>query len=72
MSITLELTPSPVMQVFHVPSVTVECDGFADLEDAACNAYLLWQSEYPDYSAHFNAPVDGRDLRALNRRLFAA
>lgn len=72
MTALLELTPSPVMRVFHVPSVEVACDGFADLEDAACNAFLLWKSEYPDYAACFKAPGDPAEVCKLNQALFAS
>lgn len=73
MSITLHLTPSPLMRVFYVPEVEVECAGFPDLEDAACNAYLLWRLEYPDYRASLAGPDNkAAELRALNRCLFNA
>ena len=69
-NVTLELQPSELGRVFCVPTVEVDCSAFPDVEDAACNAFLLWQSEYPDYIARLHVPDDTAAEKALNRRLF--
>ena len=66
----LELTPPPLMQVFHAPSVMVDCGASVDVEGTACAAFLLWQVEYPDYSAALRVPGMPQEERSLNRALF--
>ena len=66
----LELTPTPLMRVFHVPEVVVDCGTPDDLEGTACAAFLMWRVEYPDYSARLSIPDQPEAEKALNRALF--
>ena len=66
----LELTPTPLMQVFYVPTVVVDCGKPRDLERTACAAFFMWQVEYPEYSAKLTIEGQRDAEKALNRALF--
>lgn len=66
----LELTPTPLMLAFHVPTVVVDCGSPRDMERTACAAFLMWQVEYPEYSARLRIPKRPDAEKALNRALF--
>lgn len=68
----LNLMPSPLMRVFHCRGTTVDCGEDPDLEAVACNAYLLWQANYPDHTASLHIPGNLLAQHALNAALFEA
>jgi hypothetical protein len=67
---TLILSPSELGLVFHAPSIEVDAGDSTDFVATACNCYLLWQSEYPDYLPLL--VIDGMpsESATLNRALF--
>lgn len=69
-SMILELTPPPLMQVFHAPIVVVDCGEPSDVEGTACAAFLMWRVEYPEYAAKLRIPDQPAEEKALNRALF--
>ena len=68
--ITLKLSPTELMGIFHAPEVVVYCGETDNIEAAACHAFLHWKSQYPDYLPTLLVEGHPAEQRAINRALF--
>lgn len=66
----LELEPNQLLRAFHVNGIEIDGGNARDVVGTACNLFLLWQSEYPDYVPTLR--IQGRPHQAagLNQALF--